>query len=128
MERNYTKITIYQIQLTDEQIDMINAQGHDSVPAQKARMDVMFGSEGFKVENLKYYTAVMMVDAQELEEAFELTNLWNDNSRVVRYGARQSSSSVGDIFGKDGRYYMVDNFGFTELKLFNDEVEMLEAA
>ena len=121
-------ITIYQIQLTDEQIDMINAQGHDSVPAQKAKLDVMFGSEGFKVENLKYYTMTMTVDTPELEEAFELTNLWNDKSRVVRHGVRQSSSSVGDIFGKDGRYYMVDRFGFTELKLFNDEVEMLEVA
>lgn len=121
-------ITIYQIQLTDEQIDMINAHGHHAVPAQKARLDVMFGSEGFKVENLKYYTAVMTVKTEELEEAFGLTNLWNDESRVVRLGAYQSSSSVGDIFGKDGRYYMVDNFGFTELKLFNDEVEMLEAA
>ena len=121
-------ITIYQIQLTNEQIDMINAQGHDSVPAQKAKLDVMFGSEGFKVENLKYYTMTMTVDTPELEEAFELTNLWNDKSRVVRHGVRQSSSSVGDIFGKDGRYYMVDRFGFTELKLFNDEVEMLEVA
>ena len=119
-------ITIYQIQLTNEQIDTINAHGHDSVPAQKAKLDVMFGSEGFKVENLKYYTMTMTVDTPELEEAFELTNLWNDKSRVVRYGARQSSSSVGDIFGKDGRYYMVDRFGFTELKLFNDEIEMLE--
>lgn len=121
-------ITIYQIQLTNEQIDTINAHGHDSVPAQKAKLDVMFGSEGFKVENLKYYTMTMTVDTLELEEAFELTNLWNDKSRVVRCGARQSSSSVGDIFGKDGRYYMVDRFGFTELKLFNDEVEMLEVA
>lgn len=121
-------ITIYQIQLTNEQIDTINAHGHDSVPAQKAKLDVMFGSEGFKVENLKYYTMTMTVDTPELEEAFELTNLWNVKSRVVRHGARQSSSSVGDIFGKDGRYYMVDRFGFTELKLFNDEVEMLEVA
>lgn len=121
-------ITIYQIQLTNEQIDTINAHGHDSVPAQKAKLDVMFGSEGFKVENLKYYTMTMTVDTTELEEAFELTNLWNDKSRVVRHGVRQSSSSVGDIFGKDGRYYMVDRFGFTELKLFNDEVEMLEVA
>jgi len=43
-------------------------------------------------------------------------------------GDRGRSSSVGDIFARDGRFFMVDSFGFKELRLFNDEVEMLEIA
>jgi len=121
-------ITVYQIQLTDEQIDLVNEMGHDAVPAQRAKLLVMFGADNFRTEDLQYYTKTMQVDTDDLEEAFELTNLWNNESRVTRIGDAQSSTSVGDIFGKDGRYYMVDSFGFQELRLFNDEVEILEAA
>lgn len=121
-------ITVYQIQLTDAQINEVNAKGHDAVPAQRAKLLVMFGADNFRTEDLQYYTETMQVDTDDLEEAFELTNLWNSENRVTRIGDVQSSTSVGDIFGKDGRYYMVDSFGFQELRLFNDEVEMLEAA
>jgi len=98
------------------------------VPAQKAKLDVMFGAKGFKPENLQYYTETMRIDTNDLEEAFELTNLWNDESRVERVGPRQSSTSVGDIFAKEDRFYMVDKFGFAEIQLFNDEIEVLETA
>jgi len=115
-------ITIYQIQLTDEQIDRVNAYGHDSVPAQKARMNVMFGAKNFQHSDFQYYTPTMSVNTDDLEEAFELTNLWNDKTRVNRFGLRQSSSSVGDIFRKGDQFYMVDSFGFTRLYFFNDEI------
>jgi hypothetical protein len=115
-------ITIYQIQLTDEQIDMVNAHGRDSVPAMEAKMNVMFGAKGFKHSDFEYYMPTMHVDTDELEEAFELTNLWNDNSKVKRLGLRQSSSSVGDIFRKGAQFYMVDTFGFKPLYFFDDEI------
>lgn len=121
-------ITVFQIQLTQEQIDEVNEKGHHAVPAQAAKLNVMFGADNFRVNDLQYYTETMQVDTDNLEEAFELTNLWNKPERVTRIGNAQSSTSVGDIFRKGDRYYMVDSFGFAPLMLFNDEVEILEAA
>jgi hypothetical protein len=121
-EKEPKMITIYQIQLTDEQIDIINANGHDAVPAQKAKLNVMFGAKNFNPADFQYYLPTMTVDTDNLEEAFELTNLWNDKSRINTLGPRKSSSSVGDIFRKGAQFYMVDSFGFTPLYFFNDEI------
>jgi len=121
-------ITIYQIQLTDEQIDIINELGHEAVPAQRAKLNVMFGADNFRTSDLQYYTETMQVDTDDLEDAFELTNLWDQPERIDRIGNAQSSTSVGDIFQKGDRFYMVDSFGFASLLLFNDEVEALQAA
>ena len=120
-------ITIYQIKLTNSQVDAFNAG--TSVPSIEAKRKLMFGAKKFTPDMLQYFTEVYEVETDDLEKAFELTNLWN-NGHLVRAvpGTRGHSSSVGDIFSQDGRFYMVDSFGFTELKLFNDEVEMLEAA
>ena len=115
-------ITIYQIRMSDSQIDAFNA-GH-SVPSIEAKRKLMFGSKKFTPDMLQYFTAVAKVDTQDLEHAFELTNLWNDESKITRL-ERMSSTSVGDIFMKDGRYFMVDSFGFKELRLFQDELEVL---
>lgn len=108
-------ITIYQIQLSDEQIDKVNAFGFNSVPAMKAKSNVMFGAKNFDPSDFQYYTPTMHVDTDDLEKAFELTNLWEDESRIERLGPYQSSSSVGDIFRKGSQFYMVDSFGFTPI-------------
>ena len=115
-------IPIYQIKVTNEQADAFNAGV--AVPSLDAKRKLMFGAKGFDASMLQYFTEVATVDTDDLEDAFELTNLWNDASKVKNI-ARMSSTSVGDIFGSNGRYYMVDTFGFKELKLFSDEVEML---
>lgn len=107
-------ITIYQI----------NTQiGQNAIDA---KCKLMFGAEDFTPDMLQYFRAVAEVHTDDLEKAFEATNI--STGIIVDKIWQMSSSSVGDIFGCDGRYYMVDNFGFTELKLFNDEVEILEAA
>lgn len=118
-------ITIYQIQLTEEQIKRINEYGHAAVPAQRAKLNVMSGAANFRNSDLQYYTETMQVDTDDLEKAFELTNLWNEPDRITRVGSAQSSASVGDIFRKDDRFYMVEIFGFSSLHLFNDEIESL---
>jgi hypothetical protein len=46
---------------------------------------------------------------------------------VDKFG-RMSSTSVGDIFARDGRFFMVNSFGFEELYLFNDEIEVIGEA
>lgn len=112
-------ITVYQIKLANDQINLA---------AQEAKLNVMLGASNFRISDLRYYTETMKVDTDDLEEAFELTNLWDQPARVTRFGSGQSSTSVGDIFQKGERFYMVDSFGFAFLTLFNDEVEMLQAA
>jgi hypothetical protein len=118
-------ITIYQIQVTDEQIDALNAG--KSVPSFEAKRSLMFGASEFTPDMLQYFTEVARVDTDDLERAFELTNLWEDTSKVEKF-TRMSSTSVGDIFLKGDAFYMVDNFGFKTLRLFNDEIEMMECA
>jgi hypothetical protein len=46
-----------------------------------------------------------------MEEAFELMNLWNDESKVERLGPC-SSMSVGDILDVDGKLFRCASFGF----------------
>jgi len=118
-------ITIYQIQPTEAQYRAHNAG--QFTPAIEAKRDMMMGTSCFSSDVLKYYTCVAKVNTNDLEEAFELTNLWDDMSKVEQF-TRMSSTSVGDIFGLNEHYYMVDTFGFKELHVFNDEVEVLEAA
>jgi len=118
-------IAIYQIQVTSEQTKSFNAG--ELVPSLDAKRKLMFGAEKFDASMLQYFTDVATVDTDDLEEAFELTNLWEDTSKVQKL-SKMYSTSVGDIFGLGGRYYIVDAFGFKELNLFNDEVELLESA
>lgn len=117
-------IIVHQINLTDEQIATINRTGsHDSVPAQRVRLKTQFdGSEGFDHSDFKFYEEAIKVDTDDLEEAFMLTNLWNDHSRVFALGDHHSTS-VGDILQKGDRYFMVEDFGFEEIYFFQDELE-----
>jgi hypothetical protein len=107
-------ITVYQINLTDEQIDSINLIGFDAVPEGHARITMQLGARKWKDEFAKFYTPVYEVDTDDLDDAFEITNLWENMDRVTRL-KRGSSSSVGDIFVKDGNCYIVDNFGFVNV-------------
>ena len=118
-------ITIYQIQISNSQADAFNAG--QSVPSLEAKRKLMFGANEFTPDMLQYFTEVARVDTNDLEEAFELTNLWEDTSKVQKF-TRMSSTSVGDIFLKGDSFYMVDSFGFKPLRLFNDEIEMMECA
>jgi hypothetical protein len=119
-------ITIFQIKMSNAQIDAFNAGA--SVPAIEAKRKLMVrGSKNFTPDMLRYFTAVADVRTNDLEVAFEVTNLWNAPEMVDKFG-RMSSTSVGDIFARDGRFFMVDSFGFEELYLFNDEIEVIGEA
>lgn len=107
-------ITIYQIRLSNSDINTVNARGWDAVPKATARADMMLGARKWNEEYTKYYEATYEVDTDDLDEAFGITNLWNEDYKVTRL-ARGSSSSVGDIFVKDGNCHIVDNFGFTNV-------------
>lgn len=120
-------ITIYQIQMTNSEVDAFNAG--QTVEKIDVKRRLMFGAEKFDPSMLKYFDAVYEVETNDLEKAFEITNIW-ENGHLVRAipGTRGHSSSVGDIFRKNDSFYMVDDWGFTPLALFNDEVEIIGEA
>jgi hypothetical protein len=111
-------IKVYQIQLTDAEINAINSgETSDRIKAYFDR-----GFEGtFKAENFQYYTHVANVDTNDMEEAFQLMNLWEDESKIEKLG-RFSSMSVGDILElEDGSKYRCASFGFTQLENYQKD-------
>ena len=112
-------ITIFQINLSDEEIDAINA-GEFS-PRYEAVRDTMTGYKWLKEKGLlesvqQFYRPAIVVDTDSLETAFHLTNMWNDEKRVDRIESCKSTS-VGDIAVEDnGRVSICDIFGWKTLE------------
>ena len=104
-------INVYQIQLTDAEIAAVN-NGETSDRIQ-AYFDRSF-ERTFKAENFQYYTHVANVDTNDMEEAFSLMNLWNDETKVEKLGPC-SSMSVGDILDVDGKLYRCASMGFDKI-------------
>jgi hypothetical protein len=105
-------ITIYQIHLSNTDINTANREGFEAVPKVLAKTQMMLGARKWNhTEYPQYYEATYQVNTDDLAVAFEVTNLWESDEIVTRL-RRGSSSSVGDIFVKDGDCYIVDNFGF----------------
>ena len=105
-------IKVYQIQLSDAEIAAVNnGETSDRI---KAYFDRSF-ERTFKAENLQYYTHVANVDTNDMEEAYALMNLWNDESKVERLGPC-SSMSVGDILVIEcGWTYRCASMGFDKI-------------
>ena len=101
-------IKVYQIQLTDAEVAAVNnGETSDRI---KAYFDRSF-ERTFKAENFQYYNHVATVDTNDMEEAFALMNLWEDESKVEKLGPC-SSMSVGDILDVDGTLFRCASFGF----------------
>jgi hypothetical protein len=117
-------ITVYQIQFNATDADRYN-EGCE-VQAIEAKRKLMFGAKNFDSSMLKFFNEAFAVYTDDLEHAFMLTNLFNDQTKIDVLGDNPTSTSVGDIFRMNERFYMVDTFGFEELRLFDDEVATLE--
>ena len=100
-------IKVYQIHLTDTEYD------GEHTEKTRAYFDRMF-DHTFKAENFKHYTHVANVYTNDMEEAFRLMNLWEDESKVEKLG-RCSSMSVGDILEVDGKLHRCASFGFVAI-------------
>ncbi len=104
-------IKVYQIQLTDAEIAAVNdGETSDRI---KAYFDRSF-ERTFKAENFQYYDHVANVATDDMEDAFRLMNLWDDESKVERLGPC-SSMSVGDILEVDGALFRCSSYGFTAI-------------
>ncbi len=106
-------IKVYQISLTDAEIDTINAGGYYT-PRIKAYFDRSLDSR-FKAEFFQHYTHVATVDTNDMEEAFAAMNLWNSD-KVQKVTRLVSSMSVGDILEYNGQLYRCASGGFTLLE------------
>ena len=113
-------IKVYQIQLTDEEINIVNRG--ETTPRTKAHFDRIF-ERTFKAENFLHYEYVANVDTNDMEEAFRLMNLWDDVSKIERLGPC-SSMSVGDILElEDGSKVRCASFGFERLENYREFTE-----
>jgi hypothetical protein len=112
------KYKLLQIQLTDAEVDQVNATGHNSVPKQKARLGMDFaddiGVNAGKAFDAKYYDHVSNIVADDLNGVFHIGNMGPEEN-IERLG-RMSSVSVGDIIeDEDGVRNVVDIAGFAEV-------------
>jgi len=123
------KYKIFQINLTDDEIDTINAAGdHDAVPKNKLRLDIMtismlkhemsFGkSVGHLVKEAfekGYYEHVSNITADSLEGVFHVGNMGPEEN-IERF-LPMHSLSVGDVVeDAEGVRHVVASFGFEEI-------------
>jgi hypothetical protein len=114
-------IKVYQIQLTDAEITAVNnGETSDRI---KAYFDRSF-ERTFKAENFQYYTHVANVDTDNMENAFEAMNLWEESIYFedIFKLAPCSSMSVGDILElEDGSKYRCASYGFTRLENYQKD-------
>jgi len=119
---------IWQINLTDEEIDTINTSGdHGAVPKNVLRMkiEMSFGKPvGHLVKEAfekGYYKHVSNITADSLEGVFEIGNIGPEGN-IQRF-APMHSLSVGDVvLDENGMYHMVASFGFDAVDELNMEI------
>jgi len=111
-KRRFDMIKVYQFALTDEEVDIINnGLLNEKAHAYFGRMT----SRKFNTDNFKYYTHVANVLTDDLEQAFESMNLWEDNL-VIKTSLNCYSMSVGDVLERDGKFFHCATCGFEEIE------------
>jgi len=115
---------LFQIRLTDAEVDQVNETGHDSVPKQKLRLDLQFDkgdfstlvAEGF---DKGYYRHVANITAYDLEDVFRIGNCGPESA--INRLLPMHSVSVGDVVeDSDGTKHLVAGVGFkkVDIKVF----------
>lgn len=96
------KYAVYQIQLSDAQVDLINDKGHDAVPAQVAKLKMSadyngdrIGQTAVEAFDAGYYTHVADITADCVGDVYTIGNC-GPRSSITRISP-MSSVSVGDV-------------------------------
>ena len=112
------KYKVFQIQLTDAEVDMVN----EGWQVRKYILKTyMFGSgllsRATEAMKLGYYDHVLTVDAEKLEDVFYIGNFMDDRYLdKVQVHDTFSSVSVGDVIVDENDFaFVVDTFGFKML-------------
>ena len=110
---------LYQIHLTDAEVDQVNAEGHNSVPKQKLKLDMNFNEhpESIAAEGMArgYFTHVSNIYTEQgLEGVFEVGNI-GPEANIERLKPMYSVS-VGDVVeDPQGVRHVVASVGFKTL-------------
>ena len=114
------KFKLYQIHTTEEEDNLINAEGHDAVPKHKMHLDMTFrkqedtGAIAKQAFDLGYYSHVSNIIAKSFEGVFSIGNM-GPESQIERLG-RMCSVSVSDIvMDETGKKSVVASLGFEEV-------------
>lgn len=119
-----TKYTVYQIQVTEEMRNRLNAAGSWSaleepgMESWKTKQDLtVYGSKKWDNTMWAHFSKVAEVTATDLEEVFFLTNMWTNEAAVNVLADAMHSTSVGDIVSDGKQCWLVDTFGFNEINV-----------
>ena len=115
------KFAIYQIRITDAEVDLINATGDfNSVPKKALALKMDMDFEGHKIGGYAdeaweagYYTHVANIEANGYNEVFQIGNIGPEEN--IERLERMHSISVGDVIvGEDGTLAVVAPNGFVQ--------------
>ena len=116
-----TNYTIFQINLTDAQVDEVNTSKGEYPEFYNKYLRTNFQPKPEAIlDAFDMYKPVAKIEAENLEQVFHIGNMGPED-RIKRLD-RMHSVSVGDLVfdPNTGIYYYVDSFGFAELP--NEEV------
>ena len=121
------KYKIFQIKLTDAEVDIVNAEGHDAVHKNSLRLDMnlskydtaQVAADAFR---RGYYTHVSNITTEGgLEGVFHVGNM-GPESAIERISPMHSLS-VGDIVEDvSGKMSVVADWGFKEVNSIEEKV------
>ena len=109
------KFKLFQVHLTDDEINQVNATGHDSVPKQKARLQAsVFGDPSEAIAG-GFFEHVANIEADNLEGVFHIGNM-GPEEKIERL-APMFSTSVGDVVEDPaGVQWVVASAGFDRIQ------------
>ena len=118
---------LFQINMTPDEVNVVNREGWEFAkmmfPRVKAYLanSISFSREE-RVTDLDLYDLTARIKAENLDEVFEVTNLWNRPEQVKKFRQAVRSGSVGDIIADvaNDRFYMIASCGFDDI---TDEIE-----
>ena len=109
---------LYQIKLTEAEYNKINAEGHNAVPKHKAKLDMSFTDNvavlARQAMDLGYYTHVSNIEADGLEDVFEVGNIGPEEN-IERLAPMHSVSVADVVETPEGVQHVVASIGFEQL-------------
>jgi hypothetical protein len=111
---------LYQIHLTEAEHNQVNAEGHNSVPKHRLKLDMSFTTNPHVAELAKeamdkgYYTHVSNIEADSLEGVFEVGNI-GPESAITRLDKMYSVSVADVVETPEGVRHVVASVGFEQL-------------
>lgn len=106
---------VFQIQLDNALIDLINAEGWECHTKALAYSNAGFGKMDIALDHFEdVFTHVANIIADDLEHLFEISNMGLED-RIERLG-RMSSVSVGNVVeDESGHRFVCASFGWKEI-------------